>query len=71
MATGLTKEKKLTVSLLIGNLILYNNCEHGHSMQLAIKPTQDFGWKTATYIYTPDLHIYTTIYVSYLYLFDS
>ena len=50
MATGLTKEEILTVSLLIGNLILYKNCEHEHSMRLAISP-QEFAWKIAIYIY--------------------
>ena len=46
MATRLTKEEILTVSLLIGNLILYKNCEHEHS-----KSPQGFAWKIAIYIY--------------------
>ena len=65
MAKRLTKEEMLTVSLLIGNLILYKNCEHEHS-----KSPQGFAWKIAIYIciYTPLTYIYT-IYVSYVYLF--
>ena len=55
MATRLTKEEMLTVSLLIGNLILYKNCEHEHS-----KSPQGFAWKIAIYmyIYTSDLHLH-------------
>ena len=68
MGTGLsrlTEEKQLIVSLLIGNLILYENCEPEYYMQLAIKPTR-ICMKNCNIIYIPLTYVYT-IYVSYVY----
>ena len=66
MATRLRMKKKLNVSLLIGNLILYKNCEHEHSMRLAIKlkPTRVCMENCNIYIYKyiPLTYMYQYVY---------